>query len=138
MRNHRRAGGSGVDMAHYSFCKINNMQTLDNHCKIAAILHIVMGALMLLSLAFFMLFFGGMAFLSQAQIPFAGWIAGLGAFFVGLFVLYGAAQISAAVSYLNGSQVGRTFLIIFSVISLFNFPIGTAAGGYSLWALLRK
>lgn len=111
---------------------------LDNHCKIAAIVHIAMGAFLLLSLAFFMLFFGGMAFLSQADIPFAGWIAGLGAFIVGLFVLYGAAQIAAAVSYLNGSQVGRTFLIIFSVISLFNFPIGTAAGGYSLWALLRK
>lgn len=111
---------------------------LDNHCKIAAIVHIVMGGLLLLSLAFFMLFFGGLAFISQVGIPFPGWIAGLGAFIVGLFALYGIAQIIAATSYLNGSQVGRTFLIIFSVISLFHFPIGTAAGGYSLWALLRK
>jgi len=114
------------------------MQILDNHCKIAAVLHIVMGAFMLLTLAFVMLFLGGMAFLTQAQVPFAGWIAGLGAFIVGIFALYGVLQIVAAVSYLNGSQVGRTFVIVFSVISLFHFPIGTAVGGYSLWALLRK
>ena len=114
------------------------MQILDNHCKIAAILHIIMGGFLLLSLAFFMLFFGGVAFLSQADIPFLGWMAGLGAFIVGLFALYGLAQIIAAAAYLNGSEVGRTFVIIFSVISLFNFPIGTAAGDYSLWALLRK
>jgi hypothetical protein len=109
---------------------------LDNHCKIAAILHIIMGVLLLLTLVFFMLFFGGMAAL--ADVPFIGWIAGFGAFLGGLFTLYGMAQIGAAVAYLNGSAAGRTFLIIFSVIALFNFPLGTAAGGYSLWALLRR
>lgn len=111
---------------------------LDNHCKIAAVLHIIMGAFWLLTLIFFMLFFGGMAALAQAEVPFIGWIAGFGAFIVGLFALYGVAQIGAAVAYLNGSAAGRTFVIIFSVIALFNFPLGTAAGGYSLWALLRK
>lgn len=111
---------------------------LDNHCKIAAILHIIMGGFLLLSLTFIMLFFGGLAFLSQIDVPFLGWIAGLGAFIVGMFALYGLAQIIAAAAYLNGSLVGRTFLIIFSVFALFNFPLGTAAGGYSLWALLRK
>jgi hypothetical protein len=111
---------------------------LDNHCKIAAILHIIMGVFLLLSLAFVLLFFGGMAALSQADIPFVGWIAGFGAMIVGCFALYGLAQVGAAVAYLNGSAAGRTFLIIFSVIALFNFPLGTAAGGYSLWALLRK
>jgi len=114
------------------------MQIQDNHCKIAAILHIVMGGFLLLSLVFFTLFFTGLAFLQQFEIPFLGPIAGLGLFIVGIFAVYGAAQIASAVAYLNGSQAGRTFLIIFSVISLFNFPIGTAAGGYSLWALLRK
>ena len=79
-----------------------------------------------------------MAFLPQIEVPFLGPIVGLGLFIVGLFVLYAAAQISAAVAYLNGSSVGRNFLIVFSVIALFKFPIGTAAGGYSLWALLRK
>ena len=111
---------------------------LDNHCKIAAVLHIIMGAFLLLTLLFFMLFFGGMAALAQAEVPFLGWIAGFGAFIVGLFALYGVAQIAAAAAYLNGSAAGRTFVIIFSVIALFNFPLGTAAGGYSLWALLRK
>jgi hypothetical protein len=111
---------------------------LDNHCKIAAILHIVMGVLLLLTLVFFLLFFGGMAALAQADVPFIGWIAGFGAFIGGLFALYGMAQVGAALAYLNGSAAGRTFLIIFSVIALFNFPLGTAAGGYSLWALLRK
>lgn len=127
-----------MDVAHWGFCKITNMQTLDNHCKIAAILHIVMGGFLLLTLAFVMLFLGGMAFFTQADVPFAGWIAGLGAFLVGMFALYGVLQIAAAVAYLNGSAVGRTFVIVFSAISLLHFPIGTAVGGYSLWALLRK
>lgn len=111
---------------------------LDNHSKIAAVLHIIMGAFLLLSLLFIMLFFGGMAALAQADVPFVGWIAGFGAFIVGLFALYGVAQIAAAVAYLNGSSAGRTFMIIFSVVALFNFPLGTAAGAYSLWALLRN
>lgn len=111
---------------------------LDNHCKIAAVLHIIMGAFLLLTLLFVMLFFGGMAALAQGDVPFLGWIAGFGVFIVGLFALYGVAQIVSAVAYLNGSAAGRTFVIIFSVIALFNFPLGTAAGGYSLWALLRK
>ncbi|XLZ72843.1 hypothetical protein ABT364_12980 [Massilia sp. SR12] len=111
---------------------------LDNHSKIAAVLHIIMGAFLLLSLLFIMLFFGGMAALAQADVPFVGWIAGFGAFIVGLFALYGVAQIAAAVAYLNGSSAGRTFVIIFSVVALFNFPFGTAAGAYSLWALLRN
>lgn len=111
---------------------------LDNHCKIAAVLHIIMGAFLLLTLLFLMLFFGGIAALAQADVPFVGWIAGFGAFILGLFAMYGVAQIASAVALLNGSAVGRTFVIIFSVIALFNFPLGTAAGGYSLWALLRK
>lgn len=114
------------------------MQILDNHCKIAAILHIVMGVFLLLSLAFVMLFFGGVAFFAQADAPFMGWLAGLGAFIGGMFALYGVAQVVAAIAYLNGSAAGRTFVIIFSAVLLLHFPIGTAVGGYSLWALLRK
>lgn len=111
---------------------------LDNHSKIAAVLHIIMGAFLLLTLVVVSLFFGGMAVLAHADIPFIGWLAGFGALLVGLFAIYGIGQIASAVAYLNGSAAGRTFLIIFSVMALFNFPIGTAAGGYSLWALLRK
>jgi len=39
---------------------------------------------------------------------------------------------------LKGLSASPTALFIFSVIALFNVPVGTAAGGYSLWALLRK
>ena len=48
------------------------------------------------------------------------------------------AAIGSAIAFLKGSLAARTPLIIFSIIALFNVPVGTVAGGYSLWALLRK
>lgn len=120
------------------FCKKANMHAPDTHGKIAAVLHIILGTFCLLAVLFVTLFVGGTAYFANIDFPFAGLIASLGAIVVGLFALYGLAQVGSGIAYLRGSDVARVLLIIFSVLQLFNFPIGTAIGAYSLWALLRN
>jgi len=117
---------------------------IDTHVRVAAWLHIVMGALAVCALLILGMMFGvfGAAFGSQVHghddLAIFSALAGLGAI-VFLFILaFPALEIVGGVLLLRGSPVGRVLTIIFSILSLLNFPIGTAAGGYSLWALLRE
>jgi hypothetical protein len=115
---------------------------IDTHVRIAAWLHIVFGALavaivVLVGLVFGV--FGAAAAVSESVQPgVVGWIVGLGAVFFGFFILLAALEIFGGILLLQGSRAGRVITIGFSILSLLNFPIGTAAGGYSLWALLRE
>ncbi len=116
---------------------------IDIHVRVAAWLHIVMGALAVCTLLFIGLAFGafgaivvGAAHDSQATGVLA-LIGGLGATFLFFFIGLAALEIAGAVMLLNGSAGGRVLTIIFSVLALVNFPIGTVIGAYSLWALLR-
>jgi len=114
---------------------------LDTHVRVAAWLHIVMGALVVALLLVFGLIFGafGAFGVSQGLDPrIAGWLAGFGIVLIGFFVALGAAEIVGGVLLLRGSGVGRVITIVFSAMSLLNFPIGTVIGAYSLWALLRE
>ncbi|WP_372773536.1 hypothetical protein [Mangrovibacterium sp.] len=45
--------------------------------------------------------------------------------------------IIGAIGLLKFKEWGRILIIIISVINLLNFPIGTALGGYSIWALVQ-
>ena len=47
-----------------------------------------------------------------------------------------ALQFGGAVALLRQPGRGGTVLIVLSLLLLVIFPIGTAVGGYSLWALL--
>ena len=116
---------------------------IDTHVRVAAWLHIVMGALAACTLLFIGLAFGafgafvvGAAHDAQATGVLA-LIGGLGATFLFFFIGLAALEIAGAAMLLNGSAGGRVLTIIFSVLALLNFPIGTAIGAYSLWALLR-
>ena len=55
-----------------------------------------------------------------------------------LFGLTAITELVGAVMLLRGSDFGRVMTMVFSGLQLFNIPIGTAVGAYSLWALLRK
>ncbi len=116
---------------------------IDIHVRVAAWLHIVMGALAVCTLLMIGLFFGafgafvvGAAHDANATGVFA-WIGSLGAIFLIFFIGLAAVEIAGAAMLLNGSSGGRILTILFSILALVNFPIGTAIGVYSLWALLR-
>ncbi|MBC7665966.1 MAG: hypothetical protein H7276_19615 [Caulobacter sp.] len=117
---------------------------IDTHVRVAAWLHIVFGALAVLTLLFIGMFFavfGAIAVSTSQDAQAAGvlaWIGSLGAVFLLFFIAIGALQIAGGVLLLRGNPAGRVITIIFSVLSLVNIPIGTIAGAYSLWALLRE
>ena len=116
---------------------------IDTHVRVAAWLHIVMGALAACVLLFIGLAFGafgaivvGAAHDAQATGVLA-LLGGLGATFLFFFIGLAALEIAGAAMLLNGSAGGRVLTIIFSILALVNFPVGTVIGVYSLWALLR-
>jgi hypothetical protein len=116
------------------------MPNLDTHTRVAACLHIVLGVLGLL----FLLAMGALVGAFGALGPdfgidrqIAEWVGGVGILFIGLVALLPVLEIVGAVLLLRGSDTGRLFTIVFSVLSLVNIPIGTVIGAYSLWALLR-
>lgn len=111
---------------------------LDTHSRNAAILHIVLGFLSLLLLACLAVFFRALAEIIGNDPGVVYSITTIGPIILGTLVSLCLLQIGSAITYLKGWSTSRTPLIIFSIIALFNVPVGTAAGGYSLWALLRK
>ena len=111
------------------------------HRTIAAWLAIIFGVLglpaFLVGLA---LAIGGPMLVHHLQLP--AWLAvigPIGGFFFGLAGLFALLDIVAGVGVLRGSRaLAQTWLIISSVISLLKFPLGTAIGAYTLWALMRE
>ena len=117
------------------------MPIIDTHTRVAACLHIVLavlGLLFLLALAAVIGAFGALGPNFGIDRQIAEWVGGLGILFILLFALLPVLEIIGAVLLLRGSDTGRIFTIVFSVLSLVNIPIGTAIGIYSLWALLRQ
>ncbi len=111
---------------------------LDNHSKIAAIVHIVLGTFSLLLLACLAVFFRALVEIVRDVPAVIELLTGVGSIILGVLVTLCLLQIGSAIAFLKGSLAARTPLIIFSIIALFNVPVGTVAGGYSLWALLRR
>jgi hypothetical protein len=113
---------------------------MDIHTRITAALHIVIGVLgasMMLVFALGTNWIGHFIASSaggDAAVP--NFFFGFGAALAGFFALLLATEAIAGIALLKGSQTGRVFTIVFSVLGLLNFPIGTVVGVYSLWALL--
>jgi len=117
---------------------------IDTHVRVAAWLHIVMGALGVCVFLILGLMVGVFGAALGTQVHehndgvILGAIAGFGTLLFLFVMAFPALEVVGGVLLLRGSPVGRVLTIIFSILSLLNFPIGTVAGGYSLWALLRE
>ena len=115
---------------------------MDTHGKIAAALHIINGLFWLLMVLVGVFVFGSVAAIAGLDQTADGKavmdiVVGAAKVVGGLFAVLAIAEIVSAVLYLQGSASARIWLIVFSALALLNIPIGTAIGGYSLWALLR-
>lgn len=114
---------------------------MDIHTRIVAVLHIVIGVIGIAMLMIGAIAMRGLAYFLDAKGADAhtfAFVSEIGSAFMAVFGLLLVAEIIAAVALLRGSSIGRIFVIVFGVLSLFKFPFGTALGGYTLWALLRK
>jgi len=117
---------------------------IDTHVRIAAWLHIALGAIAVCVLVLLGMVFGvfGAAMVgastNSADAGILGWIAGFGATLFLMILAFPVLEIIGGALLLKGSPAGKVITLIFSVLGLINIPIGTAIGIYSLWALLRE
>ncbi len=114
---------------------------METHVKVIAILHIVFGVLGLLGALFLLLFFGGVAGMvgmssddAAAAIPILGIV---GIFVVAWSTFISIPQLIAGLGLLGLRPWSRILSIILSIVSLINFPFGTALGIYALWVMLK-
>jgi len=109
---------------------------MDTHTRVAAVLHIVYGALGAGFLLIAMLIASGVAaFAPGIQLPAFVWA--LGTWIFAVLMLLPIAEIIAGIYLLKGTRTARAFVIVFGVLDLIHFPVGTVLGIYTLWALLR-
>jgi len=116
---------------------------VQQHVKIVAILHIVIGGLGILAGLVAMMFFGGLAHFVSFSNDEGGYVAGgilsLVGFFVMLVVLViSVPELIAGIGLLHYQQWARILTIVLSVLALPGFPLHTALGIYSLWVLLSN
>jgi hypothetical protein len=118
---------------------------MDTHVKVVAILNIVLGALGLLgALAVFLIFGGAAGIIGSAGRgePDAGVAVGIvalvGTVIFVLILFISLPCLIAGIGLLDYKEWARILTIILSVLNLVNFPLGTAIGAYSLWALLSR
>ncbi len=53
------------------------------------------------------------------------------------FTIIAIPGIIGGIGLMKRKEWARILILIISVLDLFNFPIGTAVGGYSIWALVQ-
>jgi hypothetical protein len=117
---------------------------MQQHVKILAILHIVLGGLGVLAALIVMAVFGGLAGLmhftdSGPDGMIAGGVLGLIGMVVTVVVLViSIHELIAGVGLLTFQPWARILTIVLSAIELPGFPIHTALGVYGLWVLLSN
>jgi hypothetical protein len=117
---------------------------MQQHVKILAILHIVLGSLGVLAALIALLFFGGLAsFLSMSGQSQDNFVGGTVLGLIGVVVTVVVLVISlpgliAGIGLLNLQPWARILTIVLSALELPAFPIHTALGIYGLWVLLSN
>ena len=110
---------------------------MDTHVRIAGWLWIIFGALGFL-ITFCLgatIAFGGIVSQDETAILVTSILALVCG---GFFLLENALNIIAGVGLLKYKNWGRILSIILGILSLFNLPIGTALGIYTLWVVFNS
>ena len=100
----------------------------------AAYLHIGYGILIVLIGILVFVILTGSGWISGDRTAIAV-TSGLGIFFIVLFLVLSLPSLLAGYGLLHRREWGRVLAFIMSIIHLFSFPIGTAIGAYTLWAI---
>src|SRR5438105_106092 len=107
---------------------------MEQHFKIVAVLQIVHAAFLLCVGLFLLIVLTGAGAISGDRR--ALFITGtIGIVLGGLFIILAIPNFIAGFGLLKRREWARILTIVLSFFHLLNFPIGTAIGGYSLWAL---
>lgn len=109
---------------------------IEQHLKIVAILHIILGALGLVAAIIVLMAMLGAGVMS-ADRDAALATGTCGMVIGGFLAVISLPSIIAGIGLQKRKQWARILTIILAVLNLLNFPIGTAIGAYSLWVLLN-
>src|SRR5262245_46357391 len=113
---------------------------MKKHIQIVAALHIALGALSLLgAIAVFVVFgIAGGIVISQGEHQAAS-ILGIRAVARGICLAALALPgIIGGWALFSGRSWGRPLVLVLGALHLINFPLGTALGIYTIWALLHE
>ena len=114
----------------------------ETHVNIVAWLHIGLSILGFCVAALVFLFFVVVGFgllLAAGDEPASlGIMAVIGTVVGGFLFLLSVPGLAGGIGLLKWQDWARLLVIIISVLHLFNVPVGTAVGVYSLWALTRQ
>ena len=118
---------------------------MEQHVKVLAAFHLVLGVLGLMGSLMVALAFGGTAGIISMAAPDDpnAWLAvpvvGLvGSMLVMLIFTLSVPGIIAGVGLLKRRPWARIITIVLSVLNLINIPFGTLLGIYGLWVLLSR
>lgn len=112
---------------------------LEQHVPILGWIHIISSAIFLVLGLFLFLLLGGIGlFAGRAGDPDAPFVlVMIGLFVGGLMVVMALPGILAGWGLLKRKNWGRVLALIVGIINIFNVPIGTAIGVYTLYVLLQ-
>lgn len=113
---------------------------MHKHVTAVGVLQIGLGVLDLMGACLLLTLFGGAATLTtqlqlEAFIPTIIAIVGGGIIF--LTLICAIPQIVGGIGLLMYKNWARYLLLVVAVLELFNIPIGTAVGAYTIWALVQ-
>ena len=110
---------------------------MKQHVTVVAALQIGFGVLktLIAAVVFLVLLAGGLIS-GEAEAMAITSIVGL--FVAGFLVLTALPGIIGGLGLLQGKNWARVLVIFLAALDLLNFPIGTAVGAYTLWALLNN
>lgn len=118
---------------------------MQQHVKILAVLHIVLGGLGVLAALVVMMVFGGIAAIVGISEQSTGlgavaspWFGVLGAIVMGIVLVISLPGLIAGIGLLTYQPWARILTIVLSALELPAFPIHTALGIYGLWVLLSN
>lgn len=112
---------------------------MDSHKRVLGILYVISGALTILILAGVSLFFNAIfGFAMQEVDADERWVLELIQTIMQflpiiLIILFGVPSIIAGIGLLNQQKWALLLALILGCFKLFNFPIGTALGVYTIW-----
>ena len=114
-----------------------NQQQLQQHITVLGWLHIIGNFLFLLIGCFVFLLLSTIGAVSGDQQAVVI-LSMVGTFVAILLTTLGLPGIVAGFGLLGHKPWARYLAIVVGILSLFNFPIGTLVGGYTLWVLFQE
>ncbi|MGA7613639.1 MAG: hypothetical protein WBX15_00530 [Thermoanaerobaculia bacterium] len=109
---------------------------MKTHVTIVGIIHIALGVLALLAGIFFVVVIAGGGLLSgdrDAMAVTTGCALAIGI----VALILSLPSIIGGIGLLNYAPWARILVLILGVLDLFNLPVGTAIGIYTMWVLLN-